>query len=32
MAAQFFGHSPEVAKNHYYVGLDLDEARKILEN
>lgn len=32
MAAQLFGHSPEVAKNHYYVGLDLDEARKILEN
>ena len=32
MAAQLFGRSPEVAKNHYYVGLDLDEARRILEN
>ena len=31
MASQLFGNTPDVAENHYYAGLDLDEARTILE-
>ena len=30
MASQLFGNSPEVAKSHYYMGLDMDLAREIL--
>ena len=31
MASQLFGNTPDVAENHYYAGLDMDEARTILE-
>lgn len=30
MASQLFGNSPEIAKKHYYTGLDLEEARRVL--
>lgn len=32
MASELFGNSPEVAKKYYYTGIDLDEARNILNN
>jgi len=31
MASQLFGNSPEVAKNNYYTGLNLTEAKTVLE-
>lgn len=31
MAAKLFGSTPEVADGNYYVGLDLEEAKKVLE-
>ena len=32
MASELFGNSPEVAKKYYYTGIDLEEARGILNN
>ena len=32
MASQLFGNSPEVAKKHYYTGIDLQEAKRVLES
>jgi hypothetical protein len=31
IASKLFGNSPEVAKNNYYTGLDMDKAREILD-
>lgn len=31
LASQLFGNSPQVAKRHYYTGLDLEEAKRVLE-
>lgn len=31
MASKLFGNSPQVAMKHYYTGVDMDSARKILE-
>ncbi len=31
MASKLFGNTPDVAENHYYAGLDLDEAKAVLE-
>lgn len=31
LASQLFGNSPEVAKKHYYTGINVDEALKVLE-
>ena len=31
MASMLFGNTPDVAEKNYYAGLDLDEAKKVLE-
>ena len=31
MASQLYGNTPDVALRHYYAGLDLTTARKVLE-
>ncbi len=31
LAAELFGNSPQVAKSHYFTGLDLEKAKRILE-
>lgn len=30
LACELFGNTPEVAKGHYYTGIDIEEARRIL--
>ncbi len=32
MAAKLFGNTPEVADSNYYTGLNLDEAKAVIEN
>ena len=32
MASKLYGNTPDVAENNYYTGLDLEEARQILES
>ncbi len=31
MAAKLFGNTPDVASNNYYTGIDMNDAKKVLE-